>query len=137
MKKITFLILLSVIVFSCKNNEEKSSDKMNESDATVEINVSEDKIYKGDFIYITDAAVLKGEKFIYGVTLDEMTSELADRVKSVKESDFDMVPVAVKGVISPKPEGQEGWDEIITITEIVMVGNKPSKIDIKIEEKKE
>jgi hypothetical protein len=137
MKKITFLILLSIIVISCKNNEEKSTEKANEPDAAVEINNSEDIIYKGDFIYIADAAVLKGEKFIYGVTLDEMTTELANRVKSVKETDFDMVPVAVKGVINPKPKGQEGWDEIITITEIVMVGTKPSKIDIKIEEKKE
>ena len=65
-----------------------------------------------------------------------MATELADKVKSVKESDFDMVPVAVKGSINQKPEGVEGWDEIITITEIVLVGSKPSKIDIKLEEKK-
>ncbi len=136
MKKIVFLTLLSIITFSCKNNEEKSTEKVDESNAAVEINISEDKIYKGDFIYLADAAVLKGDKFIYGVTLDEMATELANRVKSVKESDFDMVPVAVKGTINPKPEGEEGWDEIITITEIVMVGKKPSKIDIKLEEKK-
>ncbi len=136
MKKITLLILLSIIVISCKNNEEKSTEKTNESNAAVETNNPEDIVYKGDFIYIADAAVLKGEKFIYGVTLNEMTTELANRVKSVKETDFDMVPVAVKGIISTKSEGQEGWDEIITITEIVMVGTKPSKIDIKIEEKK-
>ena len=61
---------------------------------------------------------------------------LADKVKAVKSSDFDMVPVAVKGKVSQKPEGQEGWDEILTITEIVIVGSKPSKIDVKIEEKK-
>ena len=105
-------------------------------DTAVEINSTEDKIYRGDFIYLGDAAVLKGNKFIYGVTLDEMATELADKVKSVKESDFDMVPVAVKGSINRKPEGVEGWDEIITITEIVLVGSKPSKIDIKLEEKK-
>lgn len=123
-----------MVVFSCKNNEEKAPETVSDG---VEINISEDKIFKGDFIYLADAAVLKGEKFIYGVTLDEMAKELSNKVKSVKESDFDMVPVAVKGVISQKPKGQEGWDEILTITEIVMVGNKPSKIDIKIEEKKE
>lgn len=123
-----------MVMFSCKNNEEKAPKTVSEG---VEINVTEDKIFKGDFIYLADAAVLKGEKFIYGVTLNEMATELSNKVKSVKESEFDMVPVAVKGIISPKPEGQEGWDEIITITEIVMVGNKPSKIDIKIEEKKE
>lgn len=137
MKKIVFFTLLSIITFSCKNNAEKSSEKVDESDTALEINISEDKIYRGDFIYLGDAAVLKGNKFIYGVTLDEMATELANKVKAIKESDFDMVPVAVKGIINSKPEDQEGWDEIITITEIVLVGSKPSKIDIKLEEKKE
>ena len=134
MKKIVFIAFLSIVTFSCKNKEEKTPETVSDG---VEINISEDKIFKGDFIYLADAAVLKGDKFIYGVTLDEMATELSNKVKSVKESDFDMVPVAVKGIVSKKPEGQEGWDEILTITEIVMVGNKPSKIDIKIEEKKE
>ena len=136
MKKILFFILISIITFSCKNNTEKSSKKVDKSDTSDEIVNPKDKIYSGDFIYLGDAAVLKGNKFIYGVTLDEMATELADKVKSVKESDFDMVPVAVKGSINRKPEGVEGWDEIITITEIVLVGSKPSKIDIKLEEKK-
>ena len=136
MKKILFFILISIITFSCKNNTEKSSEKVDKSDTSDEIVNPKDKIYRGDFIYLGDAAVLKGNKFIYGVTLDEMATELADKVKSVKESDFDMVPVAVKGSINRKPEGVEGWDEIITITEIVLVGSKPSKIDIKLEEKK-
>ena len=133
MKKIVFITFLSIVAISCKNKEEKSL----ETESTVEISINEDKIYKGDFVYLADAAVLKGDKFIYGVTLDDMATELANRVKPVKESDYDMVPVAVKGSVSPKPEGQEGWDEILTITEIVMVGKSPSKIDIKIEEKKE
>ena len=136
MKKILFFVLITIITFSCKKNSEKASEKDDKSDTAVEINSSEDIIYRGDFIYLGDAAVLKGNKFIYGVTLDEMATELADKVKSVKESDFDMVPVAVKGSINRKPEGLEGWDEIITITEIVLVGSKPSKIDIKLEEKK-
>ena len=137
MKKILFFILITIITFSCKKNAEKASEKVDKSDVAVETIISEDKIYRGDFIYLGDAAVLKGNKFIYGVTLDEMATELASKVKTVKESDFDMVPVAVKGIINSKPEGKEGWDEIITITEIVMVGSKPSKIDIKLEEKKE
>jgi len=122
MKKIVFLITLSIITFSCKNTEEKST--------------SEGEIYKGDFIYTADAAVLKGDKFIYGVTLDDMATKLANLVKPAKKSDFDMVPVAVKGIVSPKPEGEEGWPEVLTITEIVVVGTKPSEIDIKLEDKK-
>jgi hypothetical protein len=134
MKKIAFLIALTIITFSCKNSEEKTSKKMIDSEAKE--TSSNNKIYKGDFIYTADAAVLKGEKFIYGVTLDDMATELAKRVKPVKETDFDMVPVAVKGIVSPKPEGEEGWPEVLTITEIVVVGTKPSEIDIKLEYKK-
>jgi len=135
MKKIAFLIALTIITFSCKDSEEKTSKKMIDSEAKE--SSSNDKIYKGDFIYTADAAVLKGDSFIYGVVLNDMATELAERVKPAKETDFDMVPVAIKGIVSPKPEGQEGWPEIITITEIVIVGNKPSEIDIKLEESKE
>ena len=135
MKKIAFLIALTIITFSCKNSEEKNSDKLIDSEPKKEVSF-EGKIYKGDFIYTVDAAVLKGDNFIYGVTLNDMATELANRVKPVKESDFDMVPVAVKGIVSPKPEGVEGWPEILTITEIVMVSNKPSAVDIKLEDKK-
>ena len=136
MKKIVFLIALSIITFSCKNTEEKSNEKLTETEVVKETNTSEEKIYKGDFIYVADAAVLKGDKFIYGVTLNDMATELANRVKPAKETDFDMVPVAVKGTVSPKPAGEEGWPEILTITKIVMVGTKPSEIDIKLEDKK-
>ena len=136
MKKIAFLITLSIITFSCKKTEEKPSEKLTDIEIKKEESPSEKKIYKGDFIYTADAAVLKGDKFIYGVTLDDMATELANRVKPAKETDFDMVPVAVKGIVSPKPEDEEGWPEILTITEIVMVGTKPSEIDIKLEDKK-
>ncbi|MCF6307657.1 MAG: hypothetical protein L3J09_06855 [Flavobacteriaceae bacterium] len=135
MKKIVLLIALSIITFSCKNSEEEPSKKMIDSEAKEVL--SDNTIYKGDFIYTADAAVLKGDKFIYGVVLNDMATELAERVKPAKESDFDMVPVAIKGIVSPKPEGQEGWPEIITITEIIIVGDKPSKIDIKLEGSKE
>jgi len=135
MKKIVVLVTLSIIIFSCKNSGEKTSETKVESETTQGVS-SKGKIYKGDFIYLSDAAVLKGATFIYGVTLDEKMHELANKVKSVKQSDFDMVPVAVKGVISKKPENEEGWPEILTITEIVMVGTKPSEIDIKLEDNK-
>ncbi|PHS67455.1 MAG: hypothetical protein COB12_03245 [Flavobacterium sp.] len=135
MKKIVLLIALSIITFSCKNSEGEPSKKMIDSEAKEVL--SDNIIYKGDFIYTADAAVLKGDKFIYGVVLNDMATELAERVKPAKETDFDMVPVAIKGIVSPKPEGQEGWPEIITITEIIIVGDKPSEIDIKLEESKE
>lgn len=134
MKKIIVILILSITLYSCKNSEEKTEEKS----ADIEINSETiDVSYRGDFIYIADAAVLKGNNFIYGVTIDDMATELAKLVEPVKETDFDMVEVVVKGIINPKPEGQEGWDEILTIKEIVMVSKTPSKIDIKIEDSKE
>ena len=132
MKKIILITLISIVCFSCKKDIATNQEK----ESKIELDSSEEKVYRGDFIFLEDAAVLKGDKFIYGVTIDDLAKQLADKVKLVKSSDFDMVPVAVKGNVSQKPEGQEGWDEILTITEIVVVGSKPSKIDVKIEEKK-
>ncbi len=133
MKKILFIIVISIMTFSCKNSEEKTQDTV----TTEKKEVTMDVLYQGDFIYVADAAVLKGNNFIYGVALNDMATELAKQVKPIQETEFDMVEVTVKGTIAPKPEGQEGWDEIITITEIVAVSQTPSKIDIKLEASKE
>ena len=132
MKKIILITFLSIVSFSCIEEIKTSKEK----ETKVALNSAEENLYRGDFIFLKDAAVLKGDNFIYGVSIDELSRQLAERVKEVKVSDFDMVPVAVKGKISQKQEGQEGWDEILTITEIVLVGKSPSKIDVKIEEKK-
>ena len=137
MKKILFIIVISIVTFSCKNTEEKTEEKSQDTITTEKNVVTMDVLYQGDFIYVADAAVLKGKNFIYGVALNDMATELAKQVKPIQESEFDMVEVTVKGTIAPKPEEQEGWDEIITITEIVKVSQIPSKIDIKLEDSKE
>ena len=122
--------------YSCKNSENKTV----EGDINaVSIENSDDKkvtMYSGDFVYTDDAAVIKGANFIYGIKIDSMATELANQVKPVKQSDYDMVPVVIIGELSPKPDDQEGWDEILTIQKIISVGNKPAKIDLNIEEKK-
>ena len=131
MKNIFLLLMLSVTLFSCKNSEEKNQ----ETDAAVEAAVTY-KVYQGEFIYTEEAAVLKGNNFIYGVTLDETAKELAKKVAAVKAEDYDMVPVIVRGEVTKKQKGTEGWDEIITIKEIVNVSDAPAKADVKLEEKK-
>lgn len=128
MKKIFLVFMLSAAVFSCKNSEEKN--KENET-TTVSENL---KTFQGEFIYTADAAVLKGNSFIYGVKLNEKAQELAQKVASVKKEDYDMVPVVVRGELTAKEEGTEGWDEILTIEEIVRVSDKPSAPDVKLEE---
>jgi len=75
---------------------------------------------EAEFIYLADAAVLKGRSFIYGVELDSVSRELIERVAPLKRDEFDMVPVVVRAKVIENP-GQEGWDEIAQIREILEI----------------
>jgi hypothetical protein len=71
--------------------------------------------------------------------MDDMAKELGDRVAEVKNDVYDMVPVMVRGIVTRNPaldQGQEVWEQIITIKEIVSVGDQPAKVDIKIQDQK-
>lgn len=103
MKNFIIISCILLVFISCKK-EQKQDDS---------------KVIKGEFILIEDAAVLKGENFIYGVIVDELTLELAKKVKPLKREEFDMVPVEIKGIITPNPK--EGWDELVEIKEIIGV----------------
>jgi len=87
----------------------------------------------GEFIFLGDAAVLKGDNFIYGVKIDDKMHELAKQVGTKKRDQFDMVPVLINGVITPKPAGTEGWDNIITVKEILEINEPTSEGAIKVE----
>lgn len=130
MKKILVLIALVIAVSACKNSDKKEAEK-----ELITAENSNLAVYKGEFIYVADAAVLKGKDFIYGVALNEKMHELAEKVAPVKKDDFDMVPVVVTGTLKDKEPGTEGWDEILTIVDIVQVSPKPAKADVKIENK--
>lgn len=121
MKKILLLLAITISIVACKNETPKTSN---------------DPQFEGEFIFVTDGAVLKGDTFIYGVAIDEMSEELQEKVAPIKRDSYDMVPVVVKGILNNKTEGTEGWDEVLTITEIVSVSDTPSEADIKIEDKK-
>ncbi|WP_271855400.1 hypothetical protein [Patiriisocius marinus] len=130
MKKILVLIAFIIAISACKN-----PDKKEVSEELLTTKNSNLAVYKGEFIYVADAAVLKGKDFIYGVEVNEKMHELAEKVAPVKNDDFDMVPVVVTGLLNDKEEGVEGWDKILTIVEIIQVSPKPSKADVKIENK--
>ncbi len=119
--KNTFLILIALGLFiSCNNATSDTSE------------AGDFQTLEGEFIYLDDAAVLKGETFIYGVTLDDKMFELATIIKPLQRDEFDMVPVIIKGDVQKKPMDQEGWDEIVTIKEILEVkaprGEAPLKL---------
>jgi len=113
MKKILMLLCCVSLLAACKDsskNEEAESEVT--SDAVTEI--------QAEFIYIQNAAVLKGQSFIYGVVLDEKAEELSQKVKPFKKDQYDMVPVVIKGIVKPNPV-KDGWKEVVEIKDIVKV----------------
>jgi hypothetical protein len=130
MKKIILLLMLSAIAFSCKNSEEKNTKT---EETTVE-NSEKILAYKGDFISSDGALVLMGPNYIYGVKRDLLSEGLAKQVAAIKKNDYDMVGVIVKGVVSKNTDKESEWEEIITIKEIMRIADKPSEVDIKLNE---
>ncbi len=121
MKKILFLLIAGLALVSC--NQKSTEDSSSTSYEVIE----------GEFIYLVDAAIIKGDSFIYGVALDDKMRELATIVKPLQRDEYDMVPVIIKGIINPKPTNEEGWDYIVTIKEIVEVKAPTADTSIKLE----
>ncbi len=105
-------------MFSCKS-EKSENDK------------TELSLIRGEFILIDDAAVIKGNGFIYAVAIDEATRELSKKIKPLQREEYDMVPVVIKGIVKPNPN--PGWEEIVEIKEIIGVSAPTSELPTKIE----
>ena len=116
MKKLFGLLILSMILFSCEDEDRRELMDQPQADKVPD----SIQVLEGEFIYVADAAVLRGDGFVYGVTLDSMTQTLSDQVSPLKKDDFEMIPVTVKAKILPNP-ALEGWEEIIEIREIIKV----------------
>lgn len=102
MKKILSLLIISLVLLGCKKEPEG-------------------EIFKGEFVYLGDAAVLQTDNDIYAVVINDKMHELEDMVEKYKKEDTDMVPVEIMGIKTPKPENEEGWDYRIQITDIINV----------------
>ena len=125
MKKV--ILLFTVIAFvSCKSD--KKTEDQNAIVEDSEKNEAQNDgltLLKGEFIYYADAAVLQTTKEVYAVVLDDKMQELNELVQQYKKEVTDMVPVEIKGKISPKPENEEGWPFRVEIVEIINV-SKPN-----------
>lgn len=134
MRKLTFirfyfpLLFLTLIFGSCQNS--KNSQKISDPESWEVI--AEDEIFTGELTFTPEAAVFVGSSFIFGVEINDAAKELAEKVEAVKTDIHDIVPVTVRGNLKQKPEGQEGWDEILTITHIIDVSDTPKRPDIKL-----
>ncbi|WP_066222222.1 hypothetical protein [Formosa haliotis] len=115
MKKALIVLLCLSVFISCKNDTKSTSE-------TTSTEHNEDsKVLKGEFVYYADAAVLQTTDQIYGVIINKKMHDLDTQAKAFKKEDTDMVFVEVKGLIKPKPEGQEGWPFQVEITDIINV----------------
>ena len=124
MKKLFLLGLCSLMLFSCQDEGRKEVMQAPKEEK-VQDSIPE---LVGEFIYGEDAAVLRGEDFVYGVKLDSMSRALAEKVEPYKTGAFDMVPVKVKAKIIPNMS-RTGWDKILEIREIIDVLEKVKNRD--------
>ncbi|PNW29503.1 hypothetical protein [Formosa algae] len=114
MKKTLVLLLCILLFVSCKSESKSASESALAEQHTAQL-------IQGDFVYYADAAVLQTKDDIYGVIINAKMHELNTKVKVFKKEDTDMVPVQIKGIITTKPEGEEGWPLQIEITDIITV----------------
>ncbi|WP_378180027.1 hypothetical protein [Aquimarina sp. SS2-1] len=117
MKKSALLIIVSLLIFSCKNEKKESSN----TDST---------LIRGEYILIDNAGVLKGKDFIYGVVVDDMAQKLAQKIKPLQREEYDMVPVVINGII--KDNTEDGWPQVVEIKEIVGVSEPTEALPTKI-----
>ena len=134
MKKLIILLLITTVFTSCKNDAktEPKTDTINSDNPDKTIKQSDGlTLLKGDFIYYSDAAVLQTHKEVYGVIIDDKMHELETQAKQHKNEPTDMVKVTVRGLITPKPQGEEGWPYRVAIKEILKVEKiNPEKNDV-------
>ena len=121
--KRTFLTIFLAAIFASCGTESRDEAEEKVVEEVVKDSLS---VIEGEFIYLSDAAVLKGKDFVYGVDLDSVAMDLVDKTTPLKTDDFDLVPVKLRVKIIPNPR-QEGWHEIVQIREILEIPENADK----------
>lgn len=125
MRYLFSIILIAITLVSCKDQESTSDSYAPEKlERTAPIVIDNVTTFKGEFVYVTDAAVLTTKNEMYAVRIDEKMHELEALAKPLKKSEFDMVNVILKGELVPNPlklETGEGWDQMLIIEEILEI----------------
>jgi hypothetical protein len=119
MKKYRILILIALFSFSCDKKQNKVV-----SNEVVETKNNEQIILSGDYVFYNNAAVLQTNKKVYGIIINEKVNELNQKLSSIKNDEYDFIPVILKGKLQNKNEDEEGWPVKLEITEIVEIINK-------------
>jgi hypothetical protein len=122
MKKELLVIILSLFAFSACGDDSREEKIEEVIPAVAQDSLT---VIEAEFIHLADAAVLKGRSFIYGVELDSIAMKLAKEIEPLKNDEFEMIPVKVRAKIIKNP-GQNGWDELVQIREILEIPEKQS-----------
>ena len=112
------LICISLLSFSCNGKQDVKTPTNN----LLETKNDDQIIISGDYIFYDNAGVLQTNKNVYGIIINDKAEELNKKLSSIKENEFDFVPVILKGKLFNKKENEEGWSvkfEIIEIVEII------------------
>lgn len=126
------LSLAALLLVSCKDTKKQENGAQTTATETQETtNTDGQTVITGKFIATEKAAVINGLDEIYGVVLDSMSSVLTQKVEPLKRKKYDMVPVVVKGKVSPNPM-KDGWDKVIKITKIIRITKPKSETAITI-----
>ena len=122
MKKILILLISILTLVGCKKETKSETQTTNEDGLEKTAKQSDGlTLLIGEFVYYADAAVLQTHAEIYGVVLNDKVDELNNKAKPFKKEPTDFVLVEVRGKISQKTEGEEGWDNLVEIKEILSV----------------
>jgi hypothetical protein len=127
MKKLMIIMLIAIAFTSCKNDEKKDSETVNDE---TEVSTDETTV-TGSFMYFSDAAVFQTKSELFGVVENEKLQDLIIQAETLKNEASDEVAVTLKVKKSKKPQNEEGWDNRIEILEIIKV-SKANPDDNKI-----
>ena len=115
MNKFIFILILLLVFSGCENDG---------GDPVVQEKVmtSQDSImnYKGSFIMGGNAAVLKGDRFIFQVKMDSVAIGLRDSLANYTSETKSVIPVEIRGKVITNPEPM-GYSQLIEIKEVIKI----------------
>ncbi|QED38333.1 hypothetical protein FK178_11675 [Antarcticibacterium arcticum] len=115
MKRFIFIFIVAFLISGCENDGGNTPEPQ-------KILTSQDSIlsYKGSFIMAGNAAVLKGDKFIFKVKMDSVALILKDSMGNYETKNQSVIPVEIKGKVIDNPEPM-GYSHLIEIKEIIKI----------------
>lgn len=123
MKKLLFIVFISIALISCKNDKKSENQEATVSESEERTAKQNDglTLLKGDYVYHGGAAVLQTHSEIYGVLPTHKFNELNEKAKAFKTAPTDMVHVEVRAKITNQKHETILWENKVEIVEILNV----------------